>query len=88
MEVLARYGTQEQKDQWLTPLLNGDIRSCFAMTEPNVASSDATNIQSSIVRERPNVEKSGNTLTNGEQAFVLLIVKSFKSSSLNLIRNN
>jgi acyl-CoA dehydrogenase len=62
MEVLVRYGTKQQQEQWLKPLLAGKIRSCFAMTEPDVASSDATNIASRIERH---AENSAEYLLNG-----------------------
>lgn len=64
MEVLERYGTEAQKKEWLEPLLNGEIRSAYAMSEPDVASSDATNISMSAVLE------NGNWLINGEKTYI------------------
>ena len=77
METLMLYGTPEQQARWLTPLLEGEIRSCFAMTEPAVASSDATNVQASIVREGDEYVINGHKwYTTGatEMADLLIVV--------------
>ena len=67
MEVLARYGSPALREQWLKPLLNGELRSCFAMTEPEVASSDATNIQSEIEKDS-SLERDGDSyVINGHK---------------------
>ncbi|MDH3613261.1 MAG: acyl-CoA dehydrogenase family protein [Gammaproteobacteria bacterium] len=64
MEVIERYGTDEQKKQWLQPLLDGEIRSAYAMSEPDVASSDATNISTSAILE------DGEWVINGEKTYI------------------
>lgn len=73
METIARYGTEEHKIQWLEPLVNGEIRSAFAMTEPAVASSDAMNIESRI--ERDGDEYVLNGPNSGRPALAILAVR-------------
>lgn len=70
MEVLARYGSPEQQKKWLLPLLNGEIRSAFAMTERGIASSDATNIQTSIKQEGNEIVINGLKCASGRRLHI------------------
>lgn len=85
MEILSMYGTDGQKERWLKPLLSGEIRSCFAMTEPRVASSDATNIETSIDREGDHYVVNGRkwwtTGANSQRCKVAIVMgKSDRSA--------
>lgn len=100
MEILAQFGTSEQKRQWLQPLLDGEIRSAFAMTEPDVASSDATNIQLSIRREGDDYVLNGRKWwTSGamrERCKILIVMgktdpnnsEKYKQQSMVLVPKN
>ncbi len=78
MEILSTYGTEAQKERWLRPLLAGDIRSCFAMTEPRVASSDATNVETAIIRDGDHYVVNGRkwwiTGANSERCKVAIVM--------------
>lgn len=89
MEVLEKFGTPTQQEQWLLPLLSGDIRSTFSMTEPAVASSDATNIESSIVKDGSEYVINGRKWysTNATHPNCKIIIFMGKSDPTNLNRH-
>lgn len=89
MEVLEKFGTPKQQEQWLLPLLNGEIRSTFSMTEPAVASSDATNIESSIVKDGSEYVINGRKWysTNATHPNCKIIIFMGKSDPANLNRH-
>lgn len=89
MEVLEKFGTPTQQEQWLLPLLSGDIRSTFSMTEPAVASSDATNIESSIVKDGSEYVINGRKWysTNATHPNCKIIIFMGKSDPANLNRH-
>ena len=89
MEVLEKFGTPAQQEQWLLPLLNGEIRSTFSMTEPAVASSDATNIESSIVKDGSEYVINGRKWysTNATHPNCKIIIFMGKSDPANLNRH-
>jgi acyl-CoA dehydrogenase len=90
MEVLERYGTQEHQERWLKPLLAGEIRSAFAMTEPDVASSDATNIESLIIRDGDDYIINGHKwyTTNGTDPRCKIIIFMGKTAPDNPDRHH